>query len=153
MNYTICNSVQSPIHNGIPQCLWRLFHLQSGLICYPWLSCFCHYQHPMENWNMHSHRWTSSRLTSDHYCPMTLLMFLTVDGVSLSSFNPDVTMNLWWSDKQWIPSQEKWKPYKRAERPKTTANSSDFEEMKVTVIRSRLTFWLGQLDDMFNVTM
>lgn len=54
------------------------------------------------------------------------LSLLTIDGVLLSSFNPDAAIDLWWSDKQRRPSQKKQKPYKRAARPTTTNNSSDY---------------------------
>lgn len=36
-------------------CITR-HRLQSSLTFWPWLSCCCHYQHPMENWNVHSHK-------------------------------------------------------------------------------------------------
>ena len=134
MTDTICHSVHFTIYTGIPKCLVEIVHSSSSS---EWSNLLALIELllslPASNGKlerafsqMNVIKTNKRSLMSNNSLDDCLL--LTVDGVPLSSFNPDAAIDLWWSDKQRRPSQQKRKLYKRHSKPKATNKSSDFEE-------------------------
>ncbi len=63
------------------------------------------------------------------------LLFLNTDKMSLTQFNPDESIDLWWADKTRRPNQSSRKEYsKRQQSEPSTSTESDETDVTTTLL-------------------